>query len=76
VDRQRRPPLSAGHRNIRSTRFVGVYVFFSVRPSRSITNHKVLSAAVVGSPSRNSAKVISGFAVTSGQPLLLPRQHA
>jgi hypothetical protein len=40
-----------------------VYGFFlTVNPKRSISSHRVLSAAVVGRASRNSANVASGGA--------------
>jgi hypothetical protein len=46
--------------------FGGVYgLFLTLNPRRSNSNHRVLSAAVVGNCARSSANVASGFAATS-----------
>lgn len=57
------PPTRRG--DVRAPLFVGVDLFLTVTPSRSISRQSVLSAAEVRSPSRNSAKVASGRAVIS-----------
>src|SRR5439155_6831977 len=54
-----RPP----HQGVAARR--RVRFFLTVTPNRSISNQSVLSAALVGSASRNSAKVASGRAVIS-----------
>ena len=52
-------PLASRSGDVSATLFVRVYGFLTAGPNRSMARHSVLSAAVVGSCSRNSAKVVS-----------------
>jgi hypothetical protein len=63
--------VAAGRGDVRATLFVGVYVFLTVNPQAAIVRDSVLSAAVMGNASRNSANVASGPADQRGQPLFL-----
>jgi hypothetical protein len=60
-------PLAARRRHVKAALFVGVYLFLTVRFRRPRARQIVVRLAAVGTASRNSASVRSGWAVTKAR---------